>query len=114
MFRAVKYKLDDVPDLYWDFVQKYGSIYQTKSYLECLAASSQGAFVVAVYEGDTFIGGAAISSGRRLFGFPANSWTYYGPVVVEARLAPDVLKSIVQVTKTCSFKVQLMFPIIQI
>ena len=50
MLKAVKYKISEVPQRYWDFVHKYGRIYQSKPYLECLAASGREQVVVAVFE----------------------------------------------------------------
>lgn len=107
MLKAVKYKFSEAPQQYWDFVHKYGTIYQSKPYLECLAASGEALLVVGVFENDTLVGGTGISLGRRILGIPVNSRTYYGPVVNEVKLAGDVLKYIVEAIKTVSltFKV---------
>lgn len=102
MLKAVKYKLSEAPQQYWDFVHKYGTIYQSKPYLECLAASGEALLVVGVFENDTLVGGTGISLGRRILGIPVNGRTYYGPVVKDAKLAGDVLKYIVEAIKTAS------------
>lgn len=102
MLKAVKYKFSEAPQQYWDFTHKYGTIYQTKPYLECLATSGREPLIVGVFDGEVLVGGVAIIVGRKILNFPINAAIYYGPVVKETQIVSDVLRSIVNATKTAS------------
>jgi hypothetical protein len=104
MLKAVKYKISEVPQWYWDFVHKYGLIYQSKPYLECLAISGQAPLVVGVFEDDKFVGGAGITIGRKILNFPVNMAIYLGPVVSDAQKTVAVLKCIADAVKTNCFR----------
>jgi hypothetical protein len=100
MIRVARYKLSKVCPEYWDFVHKYGTIYQSKTYLECLAASGREPTVVTVFEDDKLVGGAGITTGRKILNFPVNMSTYFGPVVSDVQKAVSVLKCIADAIKT--------------
>lgn len=100
MLKAIKYKITEVPQDYWDFVNNCGTIYQSKPYLDCLAVSGKKQLVIAVFEDDKLIGGAGVTVGHKVFNFPANMNTYFGPVVNNAQKAAGVLKCIAGAIKT--------------
>lgn len=99
MLKGIKYKLSEVPQSYWDFVHKYGTIYQSKPYLECLAASGRELIIISVFEDDKLIGGTGITIGRKIFNFPINITTYFGPVVKDHQKTATVLKCIADTIK---------------
>lgn len=100
MLKGIKYKLSEVPQNYWDFVHKYGTIYQSKPYLECLAASGSDLIIISVFEDDKLIGSTGITIGRKIFNFPINITTYFGPVVKDHQKTATVLKCIADTIKT--------------
>lgn len=102
MLKANKWKFSEVPQQYWDFVHKYGTIYQSRPYLECLAISGREPPVVGVFEDGKLIGGAGITLGRKVLNFPINARIYYGPVVEDKQKAVDVLEYIADAIKTTS------------
>ncbi|MBA7696967.1 hypothetical protein ES703_105625 [subsurface metagenome] len=91
ILHSVKYKPAEVPQSYWDFVHKYGTIYQSKPYVECLTASGKESVIIAVFEDDKLIGGAAVTVKRKILGFPVNAVIYFGPVVEDKQLIGDIL-----------------------
>jgi hypothetical protein len=96
MLNSVKYKLAEVPQSYWDFAHKHGTIYQSKPYLECCMASGREQLVVIVYDGSEIVGGGAVTVGHRILNFPIRTIMYFGPVVVDKKKVADVLHSIVK------------------
>lgn len=102
IIKAVKYKAIEAPQSYWDFVHKYGTIYHSKPYLECLTASGRESFVVVVYDGNDIAGGATITLGGKILGLAINASTYFGPVVKNNQLAGDVLLCLAQAIKKTS------------
>jgi len=104
MLKAVKYKFSEVPQQYWDFVHKHGTIYQSKPYLDCLVASGKELVIIGVFEDDEPIGGAGVTLGRKILNFPINTKTYFGPVVQDTQKAASVLKCIADAIKTMSLR----------
>jgi lipid II:glycine glycyltransferase (peptidoglycan interpeptide bridge formation enzyme) len=102
MLKAVKYKFSEASQQYWDFVHKHGTIYQSKPYLECLAASGREPLIVGVFDGDVLVGGVAVTVGRKILNFPISATIYYGPVVKDTQIVSDVLRCIANATKTVS------------
>lgn len=102
MLHSVKYKPAEVPQSYWDFVHKYGTIFQSKPYVECLTASGMEAVIIAVFEDDKLIGGAAVTVKRKILGFPVNAVMYFGPVVENKQLIGDILICIAKSIKKTS------------
>ncbi len=99
MLKAVKYELSEVPQSYWDFVRKYGTLYQSKPYLEYYAASGNPSFVIVVHDNDTIVGGSGITVRRQALGFPLTAQTYFGPVTADKLLFTAVIKSIAEFMK---------------
>jgi len=100
MLKCIKYRFSEAPQNYWDFVHEFGTIYQSKPYLNCLAASGKEQMVIAVFEDDKLVGGAGITVGRKILNFPINMGTYFSPVVCNAQKAAAVLKCIADTIKT--------------
>lgn len=110
MLRAVRYYLSEVPQLYWDFVHKYGAIYQSKAYLEFLADSGREPLVIAVYSNEELVGGTAVNVGRKVFKIPFSMTVYYGPVVKEASRIKEVLHKVVEAVKSSSIVLNIHIP----
>ena len=110
MLKAVKYKFDNVPNIYWDFADRHGAIYQTKSYIECLVASDVDLFMILVYDGDELKGGTVVQYGRKILNFPINARIYFGPVVQHYAILKDILMVIGNAVKRDSLLFTINLP----
>jgi len=102
MFKAVKFELSQAPQRYWDFVCKYGTLYQSRPYLEYYAASGNRSFVIVVFDGDEIVGGSGITVMRRIFNLPITAQTYFGPAVSDKQVFTEVIKCIAESMKKTS------------
>jgi len=100
MLKANKWELSDVPQRYWDFVHKYGEIYQSKPYLECLEASGTKVLVVEVVDGEEVVGGAAVKLYRKIFNFAITAGTFFGPVVSDMQKFGEVFRCFSDLVKS--------------
>lgn len=106
MLRCVKYRFSEAPQEYWDFVHKYGTIFQSKSYLSCRAITDgREPVILAIFDCGKIVGGAAVMVGPGIWRFRICASMYFGPVVAnKEKFAPvfdcltNVLKSMVLIS----------------
>jgi hypothetical protein len=94
MLRAVKYKFSEAPQQYWDFVHEHGTIYQSRLFLGFLAKTSREPSIVAVLDGESIVGGCAITLGPNILGRAFRAGVYFGPVVADTTILADVFNLI--------------------
>jgi len=90
MLKANKYKFSEVPQRYWDFAHKYGTIFQSKPYLDCLVASGTELLVIEVVDGEEVVGGAGVTLRHKILNFRLSATTFFGPVVSDMQRFGDV------------------------
>jgi lipid II:glycine glycyltransferase (peptidoglycan interpeptide bridge formation enzyme) len=100
MLKAVKYELSEVPQRYWDLAHKYGTIYQSQSYLGFLAAMGRELLIIAVEDEDRIIGGAGIMMNHKILNFAYSAYIGMGPVVEDAKRTVDVLECLADALKS--------------
>lgn len=100
MLKANKYKFSEVPQRYWDFAHKYGTIYQSKPYLSCLAASGTKLVVIEVVDGEEVVGGASVELRHKIFNFALSATTLFGPVVSDMQKFSDVFHCFTDAVKS--------------
>lgn len=99
MFIATHYNLSDTPQSYWEFIEEYGNIYNSRPYLEGLLANGTNSFVVVVYDNDEIVGGVTVSLGGRVFNLAVNASAHFGPIVKDRRIVGEVLACIARAIK---------------
>ncbi len=104
MLKANKYKFSEVPQQYWDFAHKYGTIYQSKPYLSCLAASGRELLIIEVDDGDEIVGGAGFILNRKILNFAYSANSTLGPVVEDTKRTADVLECVAKALKSSCFQ----------
>ena len=90
MLKANKYKFSEVPQRYWDFAHKYGTIFQSKPYLDCLIASGTKLVVIEIVDGEEVVGGAGVTLRHKILNFALSATTLFGPVVGDVEKLCDV------------------------
>jgi hypothetical protein len=102
MFTATKYNFLGMPQNYWEFIDKYGNIYNSRPYLESLLANGMNAFVVVVYDDDEIVGGVTVTIGGRVLNLAVNASAYFGPIVKDHQVVGKVLTCIALAVKSDS------------
>lgn len=110
MFECVKYQFSQVPQNYWDFVHKYGTIFQSKAYLNFQAViDGLEPVILVILDGDEIVGGAAVEVGPGIWNFRIGASTHFGPVVANKEKISDVFNCMTKVMKSmglvCSIEV---------
>ncbi len=100
MLKVNKYKFSEVPQQYWDFVHKYGTIYQSKLYLDCLVASGTKLVVIEVVDGEEIVGGASVTLRHKILNFALSATTLFGPVVSDMQKFSDVFHCFTNAVKS--------------
>lgn len=103
MLRCVKYQFSEAPQEYWDFVHKYGTIFQSKSYLNFQAAiTTREPLVLAIFDDDRIVGGAGVTVGRKVLCFRSGASVFFAPVVADKEKAPIVFNCLTKFMKSMS------------
>lgn len=92
MLKANKYKFSEVPQRYWDFCDRHGTLYQTEVYLRCLDSIGKDLLIIEFMDGEEVVGGAGIILNCKVFNCALSGSLFFGPVVRDDSVTSEVFR----------------------